>query len=119
MQGIRPAAGDKKETPYPIRDDAETLRRFAALWAAAGGDSGTGDSSGGANGGGTNPAALQGLVHAALGSADWWGEDLTAYPDIEKAVAESLVLISRDGMAAALAAAAPAAAAPAAAGERP
>jgi mannitol-1-phosphate/altronate dehydrogenase len=110
-QGARP--GGKKEL-YPIRDDAETLRRFAALWAEA---AVSGDS--GANGG-SNPMVLQQLVHAALSSVDWWGEDLTAYPDIEKAVAGSLSRILKDGMAAALTAAGQQAATePAAAGALP
>ncbi|MDR1445240.1 MAG: tagaturonate reductase [Treponema sp.] len=79
--------GRRAGEPYPIKDDQNILRRFAALWAALDGVSGS-------------PALL---VHEVLSCRDWWGEDLSAYPAVEDAVTMALETILRDGIAAALA----------------
>jgi mannitol-1-phosphate/altronate dehydrogenase len=97
MEGRRPAGA------YTIRDEGDTLRRFAALWEAAGGVDGA---AGPGSPGPRDVPALAGLVRAVLGSAGWWGEDLNAYPGIAGAVTESLTLILRSGMGEALARAA-------------
>jgi mannitol-1-phosphate/altronate dehydrogenase len=83
--------GRRAGEPYPIRDDGDILRRFAALWAAADGGRGVPDS-----------PALEGLVRAVLGRRDWWGEDLNDYPGIGEAVTTALGTMLRDGAAAAL-----------------
>jgi tagaturonate reductase len=87
MEGRR--AGES----YPIRDEEEILRRFAALWDRA------------------IKAAydlpiLAELVRAVLSSQDWWGEDLNVYSGIREAVTENLALILQVGMGEALARAA-------------
>jgi mannitol-1-phosphate/altronate dehydrogenase len=92
--GPNEAEGRRAGEPYPIRDDEAVLRRFAALWAAADRTAPVYD-----------PAALDELVRAVLGSRDWWGEDLNAYPALGEAVGESLGLILREGPGEALAAA--------------
>ncbi|MDR0641599.1 MAG: tagaturonate reductase [Treponema sp.] len=98
---------------YPIRDDEEILRRFAALWDAAAA-SGAADCRGAESGSGSSgppaPAydlsSLAELVRAVLSFGDWWGEDLNAYSGIGEAVTENLALILRAGMGEALARAA-------------
>ncbi|GHU87165.1 altronate oxidoreductase [Spirochaetia bacterium] len=78
--------GSRKGEAYPIKDDEDVLKRFAALYAEAG------DS--------VDPAAAQKIVHTVLGYADWWGEDLIKYPELEAAVSGHLAAIRKSGIAA-------------------
>jgi tagaturonate reductase len=78
--------GSRKGEAYPIKDDEDVLKRFAALYAEAGSS--------------TDPATAQKIVHTVLGYADWWGEDLTKYPELETAVSGHLAAIRKSGIAA-------------------
>jgi mannitol-1-phosphate/altronate dehydrogenase len=70
------------------------LKRFAALYAEAGNSANPGAAAG------VVPAAdaAAKMVHAVLTSADWWGEDLTAYPGLEAAVSGHLAAIWKSGV---------------------
>ena len=74
-QGTNPAGremtGSRNGAAYPIQDDEDVLKRFAALYRET--------ESGGER--------ARKITRAVLGSADWWGEDLCAYPGLEDAVA--------------------------------
>jgi tagaturonate reductase len=74
----------RKGESYPIKDDEDVLKRFAALYAEAG----------------PGPEAAAKIVHTVLGYADWWGEDLTTYPELETAVSRYLAAIRKSGIAA-------------------
>jgi tagaturonate reductase len=75
--------GSRKGGAYPIRDDAEILKRFAALYAEAEERS---------------PESARIIVHAVLSSADWWGLDLSALPGLEDAITACLVSIWQSGV---------------------
>ena len=105
--------GRRAEEFYPIRDEEEILRRFAALWdrAAASGGAACRDAEFGSGSSGSaapvyDLPVLAELVRAVLSFRDWWGEDLNAYAGLGEAVAENLALILRAGMGEALARAA-------------
>jgi tagaturonate reductase len=76
-------AGSRNGVAYPIRDDAEVLKRFVAFYAGAGEKS---------------PESAREIVHAVLSAADWWGLDLSALPGLEDAVAAFLGSILQSGM---------------------
>jgi tagaturonate reductase len=79
----RELRGSRNGIPYPIQDDEDVLKRFAALYAGAEGD---------------GAAAAQRISRAVLGSAEWWGEDLLAYPGLLEAVSAYLAAIWRSGI---------------------
>jgi altronate hydrolase len=101
MEGCRIINGEKLR--YPIRDDGETLRRFAELWATV--DKAP-DSVRAAPPDLPDSPAIRELVHRALSCRELWGEDLGVYPALEDAVRAALETILRDGIGAALARAA-------------
>ncbi|MDR0706474.1 MAG: tagaturonate reductase [Treponema sp.] len=70
---------------YPIKDNEEELKRFAAIYkenSAAGGLA----------------SNTRSIAHAALSFAGWWGEDLSAIPELEDAVAAHLEGIWKNGV---------------------
>ncbi|MDR0386843.1 MAG: tagaturonate reductase [Treponema sp.] len=81
-KGVNPAGremtGSRNGEAYPIQDDEEVVKRFAALYAASGG---AGE-----------------IAAAVLASKDWWGEDLRAYPGLEDAVSAYLAAILETGI---------------------
>jgi tagaturonate reductase len=79
----REMTGSRNGEAYPIQDDEETLKRFAALYAEAGES--------------VEPSAERKIVNAVLASKDWWGEDLCEYPGLEDAVTGYLTEILRTG----------------------
>jgi tagaturonate reductase len=80
--------GLREGRPYPVRDDAPVLEFFARTWAAAqaAGDVGQ-------------------VARAALGRADFWGQNLNDIPGLTDAVASMLGQIDEQGMKQALASA--------------
>jgi tagaturonate reductase len=80
MTGIRAA-----REAYPIKDNEEELKRFAAIYK----ESGAIDA--------LAPRARN-IAHAALSFADWWGEDLSAIPELEDAVAAYLEGMWKNGV---------------------
>jgi tagaturonate reductase len=76
--GTRAGGGE-----YPIRDDKPVLDAFSAAW----------------SGGVENPGAM---VHDIMAVKALWGEDLTAIPGLESAVASGLSSILLGGMRGAL-----------------
>jgi tagaturonate reductase len=79
----RELTGSRNGAAYTIEDDENVVRRFAALYAETGEDETT---------------KAQRIAHAALGSVDWWGEDLTAYTGLEAVVAAHLAAMWRSGI---------------------
>jgi tagaturonate reductase len=79
----REMTGSRNGAAYTIQDDEEVLKRFAALYS-------------GAEGNGAEKA--RSIAGAVLGSVDWWGEDLRAYPGLEDAVSACLAGIWRLGI---------------------
>ncbi|MDR0759665.1 MAG: tagaturonate reductase [Treponema sp.] len=79
----REMTGSRNGEAYPIQDDEGVLKRFAGLYAEAGEA--------------PDPGGVRKIVNAVLSSADWWGEDLRAYPGLEDAVCGSLTAILTDG----------------------
>jgi mannitol-1-phosphate/altronate dehydrogenase len=75
--------GSRKGAAYPIQDDEDILKRFAALYREAG-DSGT--------------EGARRISRAVLGAADWWGEDLRASAGLEEAVSAYLAAIWSSGI---------------------
>jgi tagaturonate reductase len=82
-RGGRELTGSRNGRAYPIRDDEEVLKRFAALYGAAQGD-------------GAEKARR--IARAVLSSADWWGEDLCAYPGLEDSVSACLAAVWGSGI---------------------
>jgi tagaturonate reductase len=80
----REMTGSRNGEAYPIQDDEEVLKRFAALYAASGECK--------------DPDAVRKIVTAVLASADWWGEDLRAYSGLEDAVSGYLTAILTVGI---------------------
>jgi tagaturonate reductase len=80
--------GRRDGAAYPIQDDEDILKTFAALYAGA------------------SDAApeetAQRIARAVLSNTAWWGEDLRAYSGLESAVADNLALILRSGVKAAI-----------------
>jgi tagaturonate reductase len=68
--------GSRNGEAYPIRDDEDILRLFAARRA--------------------DPACV--LVHAVLSTAGFWGEDLSAVPGLEEAVSAHYAAIQKSGV---------------------
>ncbi|MDR2150186.1 MAG: tagaturonate reductase [Spirochaetaceae bacterium] len=66
---------------YPIKDDEDILKTFAALYETSSG---------------TEQDARR-IVHRVLSLTGWWGEDLTVYADLEETVAQFLGALWRDG----------------------
>jgi tagaturonate reductase len=85
-QGTNPAGremtGSRNGAAYPIQDDEDVLKRFAALYRET-------------EGGGERARKI---TRAALGFVDWWGEDLRAYPGLEDAVAGYLGAVWSSGI---------------------
>jgi tagaturonate reductase len=79
----REMTGRRKGAAYPIQDDEDILKRFAALYRGAGEDE-------------TEKARR--ISRAVLGAADWWGEDLRAYAGLEDAVGACLAGIWNSGI---------------------
>jgi tagaturonate reductase len=79
----RELTGDRNGAAYTIQDDEDVLKRFAALYAETGED---------------EDARAQRIAHAVLGSADWWGEDLTLYTGLEDVVAAYLAAMWSAGI---------------------
>jgi tagaturonate reductase len=80
----REMTGSRNGEAYSIQDDEDVLKRFAALYAEAGESA--------------DQDAVQKIVRAVLASADWWGEDLCAYPGLEDAVSGYLAAILKTGV---------------------
>jgi tagaturonate reductase len=80
LQGLR------NGLPYAINDDLPILEAFAALWADYDG---------------SREKSAQ-IVHAVLGKAEWWGEDLNMVKDLAGTCARHLFTIENGGIAAAL-----------------
>jgi tagaturonate reductase len=70
---------------YPIKDNEEELKRFAAIYKENGAFNAL-------------AANARNIAHAALSFADWWGEDLSAIPELEDAVSAHLEGIWKNGM---------------------
>jgi tagaturonate reductase len=83
LQG-RELTGSRNGAAYPIQDDEAVLKGFASLYAEAADE--------------TETAKAERIAHAALGAAEWWGEDLTCYAGLENAVAAFLAAIWRQGI---------------------
>ncbi|MDR2738648.1 MAG: tagaturonate reductase, partial [Treponema sp.] len=85
-QGVNPAGremtGSRNGAAYTIQDDEEVLRRFSALYDGTEGDG----------------ERARKISRAVLGSVDWWGEDLRAYPGLEDAVSAGLAAIWSSGI---------------------
>ncbi|MDR2743151.1 MAG: tagaturonate reductase [Treponema sp.] len=85
-QGANPAGremtGNRNGAAYTIQDDEEVLKRFAALYSGTEGDG----------------ERARKITRAVLGSLDWWGEDLRAYPGLEDAVSAGLAAIWSSGI---------------------
>jgi tagaturonate reductase len=85
-RGTNPAGremtGSRNGTAYPIQDDGDVLKRFAALYRDTEGD-------------GERPGKI---TRAVLGFVDWWGEDLSAYAGLEDAVSACLAAIWSSGI---------------------
>ncbi|MDR2069859.1 MAG: tagaturonate reductase [Treponema sp.] len=79
----REMTGSRNGAAYPIQDDEDVLKRFAALYREAEGDDGE---------------RARKIVRAVLSSADWWGEDLCAYPGLEDAVSGYLGAVWSSGI---------------------
>ncbi|MDR0732294.1 MAG: tagaturonate reductase [Treponema sp.] len=80
-QAGREMTGSRNGAAYPIQDDEDILKRFAALYREAGG-----------------PERARRISRAVLGAADWWGEDLRAYAGLEEAVGSCLAGIWGSGI---------------------
>ena len=75
-------AGTRNGSPYAIKDDLPILKRFATLYS-----------------GDDEPAAKAArLAREVLSDSSWWGEDLTQYQGLEKAVRHGLETIWTKGM---------------------
>jgi tagaturonate reductase len=81
--------GSRKGAAYPIQDEEDILKGFAALYCGAGGE--TGGEAGGAE-------SARRISRAVLGAAGWWGEDLRTWAGLEEAVASSLAAIWGSGI---------------------
>jgi tagaturonate reductase len=79
----RELRGSRNGAPYPIQDDEEVLKRFAALYAETEGD---------------ETARAHKITRAVLGSAAWWGTDLLALPGLADGVSACLGAIWRSGI---------------------
>jgi tagaturonate reductase len=78
----REMTGNRNGETYPIQDDEEVLRRFAALYAE------TAD---------TEDQARR-ITRGVLMATQWWGEDLSGYAGLEEAVSAYLGGIWRSGV---------------------
>jgi mannitol-1-phosphate/altronate dehydrogenase len=80
--------GRRNGEAYPVKDDEDILKRFAAWYAGAGEPA--------------DDAAARRLVHAVLSAAGFWGEDLAAVPGLEEAVSAHFAAIQTHGVRSAL-----------------
>ncbi|MFP3089721.1 tagaturonate reductase [Treponema sp. TIM-1] len=79
----RELRGSRNGSAYPIQDDEDILKCFAALYAETQGD---------------DAARAQKITRVVLGSTDWWGEDLLAHAGLADAVSACLTTIWRSGI---------------------
>jgi tagaturonate reductase len=76
--------GSRNNEAYPVRDDEAVLKRFAALYKAAGNLA--------------DPAEARKIVHPVLAAEDFWGEDLSVRPGLEDAVTGYFAAIWKSGI---------------------